>query len=166
MTTNCYSEVFLRCTFQEHVGHIAFEGNVDHRRLQTCVSTTLSQFERFRTHKQNGPVTRFQLRRVTSAQLAKTGFHNSLVFVGLHHNAAEWIILAHKGSHESCRRLIIDRLPVGNLFNHAIAHYRDTVGHRQCLTLVVRDVDKGNADTLLNGAQFIAHVLPQFQIKC
>ena len=61
--------------------------------------------------------------------------------------------------------MIVDRAPVADLLDHAVVHHRDAVGHGQRLALIVGDVDEGDADALLDRAQFGAHVLAQPQIE-
>ena len=57
----------------------------------------------------------------------------------------------------------IDRRP--RLNNLAIIHNENPVAHSQGFFLVVRDKDKGNAQTLLQFPQLILHVRAQLQIQ-
>ena len=61
--------------------------------------------------------------------------------------------------------MVVDHGAVADLVDHAVAHDRNPVGHGQRLALVVGDVDEGDADPSLNGAQLGAHVLAQFQVE-
>ena len=62
-------------------------------------------------------------------------------------------------------RLVINIDRRSRLNNLAIIHNENPVAHSQGFLLVVRDKDKGNAQTLLQFPQLILHVCTQLQIQ-
>jgi len=56
-------------------------------------------------------------------------------------------------------------LRLAELLDHAVAHHRDPVGHRQRLLLVVGDVDERDADLALDPLQLDLHLLAQLQVQ-
>ena len=96
---------------------------------------------------------------------AEGGVHRCIARVRLAHLAPEQVVLADEGGDEGRLRVVVEGVAVRHLFDHPLAHHRDVVGHGQGLALVVGDVDEGDADPLLDGAQLRAHVLAQLEIE-
>jgi hypothetical protein len=68
---------------------------------------------------------------------------------------------ADEAGDEGRRRPVVDLLRGGDLFDPAAVHHRDPVAHRQCLLLVVGDIDEGDADVALNPLQLDLKFLAQ-----
>ena len=62
-------------------------------------------------------------------------------------------------------RIVINRLAISDLIDHALAHDGDMIGHGERFALIVGDVDEGDPDPLLNGAKLGAHVLAKFEVE-
>src|SRR5260221_1537825 len=71
------------------------------------------------------------------------------------------VVVAHEARDELRRRPRRNRQRLGHLLDPRVVHDADAVGHRQRLLLVVRDVDKHQAELPLEVAQLDAH--PQLQ---
>ena len=67
--------------------------------------------------------------------------------------------------HKGVFGLVVDVLRGADLLYSARVHHHHCVGHGQGLLLVVGDVDKGDAQGLLDALQFILHVLAQLQVQ-
>ena len=63
---------------------------------------------------------------------------------------------ADEGGDEGGGGVVVDGEGVADLLGHALVHHHDAVGHRQRLLLVVGDVDGGDAERLLDGADLLA----------
>ena len=63
------------------------------------------------------------------------------------------------------RRLLVDLAGRADLLDPALVHHREAVGHREGLFLVVRDVDEGYADLLLQGLQLDLERLAELGVE-
>ena len=59
----------------------------------------------------------------------------------------------------------VELLRRADLLEAPAAHHRDAVGDRQRLLLVVRHVDRGDAERLLQLADLAAHLDPQLRVE-
>ncbi len=84
---------------------------------------------------------------------------------GAHDLAGEAVVLADEGGDEGGGGIVVDVAALGDLLDHAVAHHRDMVGHGERLALIVGDIDEGDADALLDGAQLAAHMLAQLEVE-
>ena len=75
--------------------------------------------------------------------------------------AARRIRLAHEAGEERRRRPLVEVARGALLLDAAGVHDDDAVGHRHRLLLVVRDVDHGEAEPLLQLADLLAHLAAQ-----
>ena len=67
---------------------------------------------------------------------------------------------------DECRpRLLVELRRAAELLDPARVHDRDPVRHRHRLLLVVRDVDEGNADVVLDRLQLELHLLAELQVE-
>ena len=66
---------------------------------------------------------------------------------------------------EGIGRPRIDRLRIADLLDHAVVHHHHAVAHHQRLGLVVRDIDRGDADLLLQPHQLDPHLLAQLGVE-
>ena len=64
-----------------------------------------------------------------------------------------------------CRRPIIEVERRADLLDHAVAHDNDAVGHRHRLDLVVRHVDRGCLQPLVQLLDFAAHLHAQLGVE-
>ena len=80
-------------------------------------------------------------------------------------SAVQKIGLANEVGYESIVRSLVDLLRTANLDNPAAAHDGDPVRHGQCLFLIMRHVDEGDADRLLQSLQLALHLLAQLEIE-
>ena len=62
-------------------------------------------------------------------------------------------------------RLLVDLAGGPDLLDPALAHHREAVGHREGLFLVVRDVDEGHPDLLLQGLELDLERLPELGVE-
>ena len=83
-----------------------------------------------------------------------------------HNLGAKDRALAHEGCGKTCQRLAIDAGWGTLVFNVAIVHHHHMISKCHCLFLVMGDVNKGSANPLLDGFEFILHLPPQLKIKC
>src|SRR6478609_6361217 len=67
---------------------------------------------------------------------------------------------------EERRRPVIDVARARDLLDDAVVHYGDHVGHCHGLELVVRNVDRGRSEPVMQCAQFMDHRLAHFGIEC
>ena len=65
--------------------------------------------------------------------------------------------VAQERRHEHVCRPLVDGVRGADLLHQALAHHHDPVGQRQCLRLVVRDVDEGGLHRLVQLLDFRAH---------
>src|SRR5262249_11872157 len=66
---------------------------------------------------------------------------------------------------EFAARQAVDLVGCAGLFDQSIAHHDDAVGHRQCFLQVVGDVERGDAEAVLEVAKFDAHIGAQLRIE-
>ena len=66
---------------------------------------------------------------------------------------------------EHARRPVVHLLRRAELLDHALVHDRDRVGHRHRLHLVVRDVDRGRLQPVVQRAQLLAHQLAELGVE-
>ena len=71
------------------------------------------------------------------------------------------VALADEVCHKGVFRLVVDLLRGADLLDIALVHDDDGVGHGQRFFLVVRDVDKGDAQLVFQADQLILHVLAE-----
>ena len=75
--------------------------------------------------------------------------------------AAHAIGVAHEAGDERVARLLVELARRAFLRDHRLVHHDDAVGHRHRFRLVVRDVDDGERQPLLQIADFLAHLAAQ-----
>ena len=61
--------------------------------------------------------------------------------------------------------MLVDLARAPDLLDAAAVHDRDPVGHRERLFLVVRDVDEGRAELVLDALQLELHLLAQLHVE-
>ena len=83
----------------------------------------------------------------------------------LEHHAVNDIGFADEIRNKGVDRLVVDIGRAADLLDNAVVHNDNAVTHRQRLFLVVGDVDKGDAGTLLNALQLDLHVLAQLEVE-
>ena len=83
----------------------------------------------------------------------------------LEHHAVNDIGFADEICDKGVDRLVVDVGRAADLLDNAVVHNDNAVTHRQRLFLVVGDVDKGDAGTLLNALQLDLHVLAQLEVE-
>ena len=66
---------------------------------------------------------------------------------------------------EHAGRPVVDLLRRADLLDPARIHDRDAVGHRHRLVLIVRDVNRGRRDAIMQFAQLTAHEMPELGIE-
>ena len=64
---------------------------------------------------------------------------------GCGHLSVVNVALSDKVRYEYVFRLIVDFFRCADLLDHTVGHDNDFIRHRQCLFLIVCDIDKGNA---------------------
>ena len=79
--------------------------------------------------------------------------------------ALEQVGDADEGGDELVCRPLVDIGGAPDLVDPTLAEDGDAVAHRQRLLLVVRDVDEGDPDLLLDPLQLALHLLPQLEIE-
>src|SRR5439155_2329442 len=62
-------------------------------------------------------------------------------------------------------RPLVQLIRASQLLDPALAHDGDGVGHRHGLFLVMRDVDEGDPDVVLDRLQFELHLLAELQVE-
>ena len=70
--------------------------------------------------------------------------------------------VGHENARPAGRR---SRAGVRELFDDAIVHHGDLVGHRHGFELVVRDVDRGRLQPVVQRAQFAAHDMAELRVE-
>src|SRR5262249_50745602 len=80
-------------------------------------------------------------------------------------NSLEAVTGSHKGSSEDSTWVAINLFRIIELLNLATGHDCDTVRDRQCFLLIMRDINSGNLELLLNAANFIAQRNAHFCVK-
>ena len=73
--------------------------------------------------------------------------------------------MSDKRRDENIPRALIDRLRTCSLLNLPFVHNRNTIRDGKCLLLIMRNVDRRNADLLLHGADSRAHLDAQLCVK-
>src|SRR5829696_7938037 len=86
----------------------------------------------------------------------------SVAALGLH---GEDVRIPDEAGDEPGRRPIVDVAGASDLLDSAVVHDRDAVRHRHRLALVVRDVDEGRPDLLLDALEFKLHLGPKLEIE-
>ena len=77
----------------------------------------------------------------------------------------EEVHVADEVRHEGGRRPVVDLPRLAKLLDAAVRHDGDPVGHREGLALVVRHVDEGDPDLLLDPLQLDLHLLAELQVE-
>ena len=95
---------------------------------------------------------------------AAVGERQPILRDGLHVHLDQ-VRLADEARREPRLRVFVDLLRRADLLKLPLAHDRDAVGHVQRLFLIVRDVDKRDAQPLLDVLQLLLHLLAQLQIQ-
>ena len=62
--------------------------------------------------------------------------------------------------------MLVDLGGRADLLDPALVEHREAVAHRERLLLVVRDVDEGDAELLLDPLQLDLELLPELQVEC
>ena len=73
--------------------------------------------------------------------------------------------LAHEVNHEPIRRRLVQRARRTILRDSCLVHHDDSVGNRQRLRLVVRHVDDGETERLLQRPDFVTHPAAQAGVE-
>src|SRR5690606_41677000 len=77
----------------------------------------------------------------------------------------EEVGLAQEVGNEHRARQLVEIFRGTHLLDAALVHHRDGVGHGHGLLLVVRDVQEGETDRLLNRLELDLHLATQLQIE-
>src|SRR5258708_2274382 len=72
---------------------------------------------------------------------------------------------ADEAGDERVRRMIVEVERVAGLLDHAVAHHHDLVGHGHRLDLIVRDVDRGRLQPLVQLLDLGAHLHAELGVK-
>ena len=83
----------------------------------------------------------------------------------LGHNARENIAFADEIGDERVFGLVINHFRRTDLLDCAVRHNHDCVRHRQCFFLIVRNVNKGDAQAFVHRFEFKLHFLAHFEIE-
>ena len=83
-----------------------------------------------------------------------------------HHRTVQDIAFTDKIGNERIDRLIVDIGRRTDLLNLSFAHDHNGIAQRQSLLLIVRNINKGDAQTAVHFLQFHLHILTHFQIEC
>ena len=81
------------------------------------------------------------------------------------HHSIENIALTDKVGDKSILRLIVDVLGRAYLLDPALVHDDDLVGHRECLFLVMRDIDEGDAQLVVHILELDLHLLAHLEVQ-
>ncbi len=79
--------------------------------------------------------------------------------------AAHAVGVAHEAGDERVARLLVELARRALLRDRALVHHDDAVGHRHRLRLVVRHVDDGQREALLQLADLLAHLPAQARVE-
>ena len=100
-----------------------------------------------------------------SAQVtARGGDHRDTVAGGAN-LAHEEVALADEGRGEDARGPLVDLPGSADLLDAAVAHDHDAARHGERFLLVMRDVDEGRAEVVLEPAELELHLLAQREVK-
>ena len=88
-----------------------------------------------------------------------------LHFLIFDHRTAQDIALADKIRHKAVLRFIVDIRRRTDLLNLTFAHHDHAVGKRQRLFLIMRHVDKGDTELLVQLFQLDLHVVPHLEVQ-
>ena len=105
------------------------------------------------------------VRRVGDFDLGLAQPHADLAGSQSAHVAARGVRLAHEAGEERRRRPLVEVARAALLLDAAGVHDDDAVRHRHRLLLVVRDVDHGEAEPLLQLADLLAHLAAQPRVE-
>src|SRR5439155_22357396 len=125
----------------------------------------LAELERFGPDEKYCRRAGLEVLRIAPAQGTKGRLHDGTRFASLDDTPGKGIVLPHERGEKSRSWCIIDSATVRNLPDYPLIHDRDAVRHRQRFALIMGDVNEGDADTLLDGAQFVAHMLAKLEIE-
>jgi len=78
------------------------------------------------------------------------------------HDAGDDIAFPDEARRKGVHRLVIDILRRADLLDHAAVHDDDGIAHRERLLLIMRNINKRDAEPLLNLFEFKLHLLAQF----
>ena len=81
------------------------------------------------------------------------------------HAAVEHVHLAEELHHELRRRLVEHFFRRADLFDPAVVHHHDAVGHFECFFLVVRHQDAGDVDLVVQPAEPGPQALPHLGVE-
>ena len=95
---------------------------------------------------------------VIHAVKASAAEHNLVI---IHHHTFNDIGFADEVRNKFIDRLVINISRAANLLNFALSHDNDFIGHGQRFLLIMRHINKGNADLLLNFFQLLLHFLSE-----
>ena len=79
--------------------------------------------------------------------------------------AAHAIGVAHESRDEHVARLLVELARRAFLRDRRLVHHDDAIGYRHRLRLVVRDIDDGQRQPLLQVADLLAHLPPQPRVE-
>ena len=97
--------------------------------------------------------------------IARAGVNGETAVGRLDDLAGQEVHVPDEVSHERRQRPVVDRARLVDLLDHAVGHDRDPVRHGQRLTLVVGDVDEGDADLVLDALELDLHLLAELQVE-
>src|SRR5690625_3304690 len=81
------------------------------------------------------------------------------------HYAENFIVLADRAGHESVAWLFVQRTRVSALLYAPLVKYGDPVRHGQCLGLIVRYINHGDAKLVMQVLDFVLQLFPQIFIQ-
>ena len=84
---------------------------------------------------------------------------------GVAGRSLEEVLLADESRDERRRRMVVDRVGVGQLLDPAVEHDGDPVAHGKRLVLVVRDEDERDPDLRLQQLQLDLHLLAELAVE-
>ena len=137
--------------------------------LYNCMETFFHIFRNqlyiLTSHSQRDLFTRFYfLIRIKKSRLCTDSDPGSVVFHRFHDSSQD-ICIAHKRSHITGLRMIIDLIWCADLLELALIHHHDPIRHIDGFFLVMGDIDKGDPKLLLQAFQFQLHGPAKLQIQ-
>ena len=79
----------------------------------------------------------------------------------MEHNTWNDVALTDEIRYEGIFRLVVDLLWRTHLLDITLVHDNDGIGHRQCLFLIVGNIDKSDAKFIFQADQLVLHVLAE-----
>ena len=123
------------------------------------------QTDQVRTNGEFKLFARLAIGKAGQKEAVRTARKQGARRTGLRNRAFENVLTAHEVRDEARLGLVKDFVRGAFLANDPVFHHDNHVRKRQCLVLRVCNVDKGNAQLLLQAAQLVTHARPQERIK-